>query len=66
MSCPCSCTYTSEFPDGTEETYASFNIMLKDLKERGYVLGDGNTTGRRNTEECPCKCYNCVPREEGE
>jgi len=65
MSCPCSCSYTSEFPDGTEETYASFGLMLKGIKEHGYVFGDGNTTGRRITEGCPCKCYNCVPTKEG-
>lgn len=60
MTCPCSCTYTATLKDGRSETFGAFVRALKWSQDNGVTeTGVGAVKFKRNTDVCPCKCYNC-------
>jgi hypothetical protein len=67
MGCPCSCTYTATLQDGRSETFSAFMRAIKWARDNEATVefGPGNDTVSftRNTDVCPCKCYNCKESE---
>lgn len=61
--CYCGCTFTASLPDGTEEVFPQFVQALKFAHNKGFKWGAGDVRFRRNTEECPCLCFSCLPSE---